>query len=205
MAARSILSLVSIIVLAGGVVLQFFVILSGVVNNSAPINNVYFLQASTAGISSSGNNYVPNPARWTYFATCGVRNGHNANCGKVNAAMPFDPVRNFGTQTNVPEGLIQHPGQYYYMSRVMWAFYLIALFFAVVALFLSVFAVCSRLAAKFTGLVTIIALIMQAVTAALMTYVHVLHNCSHHVLTLVIVPGLSRAATPSARTGKTRS
>ena len=176
MAARPILSVVSIIILAGGVVLQFFVVLSGVVNSSAPINNVYFLQASTAGISSNGNNPVPNPARWTYFATCGVRNGHNADCGKVTAAMPFDPVRNFGTETNVPAGLVQHPGTYYYLSRVMWAFYLIALFFAVVALLLGVFAVCSRLAAKFTGLVTIIALVMQTVTAALMTYVHLPHH-----------------------------
>lgn len=172
MAARPILSAVSIIVLAGGVLFQFFVILSGVINDSAPFNRVYFLQADTSGISGGGNNFVPNPARWTYFAACGVRDGRNANCGKVNAAMPFDPVRNFGTQNNVPEGLVQHPSQYYYMSRVMWAFYIIALFFAVVALLLGVFALCSRLAAKFTGLVTIIALVMQAVTAALMTYVY---------------------------------
>lgn len=171
MAARPILSAVSIIILAAGVLFQFFVILSGVVNDSAPFDRVYFLQADTSGISSNGDNFVPNPARWTYFATCGVQNGRNANCGKVNAAMPFDPVKNFGTENNVPEGLVQHPSQYYYMSRVMWAFYLIALFFAVAALFLGLFALCSRLAAKFTGLVTIIALIMQAVTAALMTYV----------------------------------
>jgi uncharacterized membrane protein len=98
-------------------------------------------------------------------------------CGKVNAAIPFDPVKNFGTQNNVPQGLIDHPGQYYYMSRVMWAFYIIALVFAVVALFLSVFALCSRLAAKFTGLVTIIALVMQAVTASLMTYVPFPSQC----------------------------
>jgi hypothetical protein len=170
MALRSLLSALSILILAGGIVLQFFVILSGV-STHTPLNKIYFLQADTSGISSGNGSPVPNPARWTYFAICGERNGNNAMCGKVNAAIPFDPVRNFGTQTNVPEGLVQHPSQYYYLSRVAWAFYTIALFFAVVALLLSVFALCSRLAAKFTGLVTCIALIMQAVTASIMTYV----------------------------------
>jgi hypothetical protein len=170
MALRSLLSALSILILAGGVVMQFLVILSGVTAH-IPFNNVYFLQADTSGISSGNGSPVPNPARWTYFAICGERNGHNAMCGKVNAAIPFDPVRNFGTQTNVPQKLVQHPSQYYYLSRVAWAFYIIALFFAVVALLLSVFALCSRLAAKFTGLVTLTALIFQAVTASLMTYV----------------------------------
>ena len=168
MAARPILSAVSIILLAGGVLLQLLVVLSGVTQHS-PLSKVYFIEASTNGISGSGP--VPNPARWTYFAICGVENGQNAHCGKVGAAIPFDPVKNFGTKSNVPDPLVNQQKTYYYLSRVMWAFYLIALFFAVVALLLSVFALCSRLAAKFTGLVTAMALVAQAVTAAIMTYV----------------------------------
>ena len=176
MAARPILSAVAIILLAGGVVLQFLVILSGVLT-STPLNKVYFLQAATSGISSTSGTPVPNPARWTFFAICGEKNGNNAMCGKVGAAIPFDPVKNFGTKNNVPQPLIDHPNEYYYLSRIMWAFYIIALVFAVVALFLGVFALCSRLAAKFTGLVTIIATLMQAVTASLMTYVPFPSQC----------------------------
>ena len=80
------------------------------------------------------------------------------------AALPFDPKTNFGTTTGVPSGL-----NYYYLSRVMWAFYLIALAFAALALLLSVLAICSRLAAKITGATTLVACLVQAVTAALMT------------------------------------
>lgn len=165
MAARPILSAISIFFLAAGIVLQIFVVLSGAIN-TLPMNKVYFLQASTDGISGSN---VPNPARWAYFSTCGVRNGNNANCGKVQPAHPFDPRRNFGTRNGLAEGFLNNGSYYYYMSRVAWAFYIIALFFAAVALLLSVTALCSRLAAKLTGLMTIIAVVMQAVAAALMT------------------------------------
>lgn len=57
------------------------------------------------------------------------------------------------------------------MSRFMFAFYLIALFFAVVAFFTSVLALCFRLGAYLTGLNVGIALFFQAITASLMTYV----------------------------------
>lgn len=172
MAARPLLSAISIIFLAGGIVLQIFIILSGAIN-TVPMNKVYFLQASTDGIS--GNN-VPNPARWTYFSVCGERNGNNANCGKVQAALPFDPRRNFDTRNGLADGFMNNGSYFYYMSRVAWAFYIIALFFAVMALLLSVTALCSRLAAKLTGLMTIIAVVMQAVCAALMTYVPLSEN-----------------------------
>ena len=167
--ARPILSACSIIILAGGCLLQILVILSGVVTQHTPINDVFFLQASTSGIS--GSNPTPNPARWTYFAICGVVNGHNGHCSKIGAAIPFDPVNNFGTQTNVPDSLANKHAQYYYMSRVAWAFYLIAGAFAVGALAMSIFALFSRLAAKFDGIMTACATVFQAVCAALMTYV----------------------------------
>ena len=167
--ARPILSAISIFFLAAGIVLEIFIILSGAVNSS-PMNHVYFLQAETSGISG-GSKSVPNPARWTYFAICSVRKGLNAACGPVTAALPFDPKRNFSTPNGLPNQIAGNTSQYYYLSRVAWSFFIIALFFAVVALLLSVTALCSRLAAKFTGMVTMTALIMQTVAAALMTYV----------------------------------
>lgn len=59
--------------------------------------------------------------------------------------------------------------EYYYLSRFMFAFYLIALFFAVCALLTGLLALCSRIGAYFSGLNTMIAMFFQALTAALMT------------------------------------
>ncbi|KAF2805249.1 SUR7-domain-containing protein [Mytilinidion resinicola] len=163
-ASRPILGLVSLIILAGGILFQFLVILSGGVNGS-PENQIYFLQASNiANIAGARN-----PSRWTFFAVCGVdAKGHNANCGKPVPALPFDPPRNFGTTTNVPAQFLG-THKFYYLSRFMFAFYLIALFFAACALCTGVLALCSRLGGYLSGLTVSIALFFQTLAAALMT------------------------------------
>ncbi|KAF2691516.1 SUR7-domain-containing protein [Lentithecium fluviatile CBS 122367] len=155
--------LTALVVLAGGILLQFFTILSGAVNRS-PINQFYFLEASTTDIPNARN-----PSRWTFFAICGVDDGgHNSNCGNVVPALPFDPPRNFRTDVNVPAQFIG-TNQYFYLSRFMFAFYLIALFFAVVALFTGLLALCSRLGDYLSALTIAVALFFQTLTAALMT------------------------------------
>lgn len=163
-AAKPVLALAALILVAGGIVMQFFTILSGAVN-SAPLNQFYFLQASTSGIPNARN-----PSRWTFFAICGrdPSSGHNTNCGAVVPALPFDPPRNFGTQENVPEQFIG-TSMYFYLSRFMFAFYLIALFFAVCALFTGLLAMCSRLGGYLSGLTVAIALFFQTLAAALQT------------------------------------
>jgi len=160
---RTIVSIVSLIILAGGVVLQFFTILSGGVNSS-PINKFYFLEAGNIGKISGARN----PSRWTFFAICGAENGLNANCGSPVPALPFDPPRNFGTTQNVPEQFIG-THKFFYLSRFMFAFYLIALFFGAVGLATGFLALCSRLGGYLSGLTVAIALFFQTLTAALMT------------------------------------
>jgi len=158
------LGLLSLIILAGGILLQFLVILSGSVNGN-PENQIYFLEASNIGNIPNARN----PSRWTFFAICGVgSNGRNADCGAPVPALPFDPPRNFGTQTNVPQQFIG-THRYFYMSRFMFAFYFIALFFAVIALFTGLLALCSRLGGYISGLTTAVALFFQTLAAALMT------------------------------------
>lgn len=161
-----VLALAALLLVAGGIVMQFFLILSGAINSS-PINQFYFLQAGTNGIPNARN-----PSRWTFFAVCGrdPSSGHNANCGAVVPALPFDPPRNFGTTENVPQQFVG-THMYFYLSRFMFAFYLIALFFAVCALFTGLLAMCSRLGGYLSGLTVSIALFFQALAAALMTYV----------------------------------
>ncbi|KAF1982877.1 SUR7-domain-containing protein [Aulographum hederae CBS 113979] len=165
MAARPLLGLLSLFFLAGGILLQFLVILSGTAYHN-PLNQVFFIEANTDGIPGA-----PNPARWTYFSICGVSDsGKNTNCGPVHPALPFQPQHrdDFGTETGVPEAFIG-TNHYYYLSRFMFAFYLIALFFAVIGLFTGLLALCTRLGAYLSGLNSFIALFFQTITAALMT------------------------------------
>jgi len=162
---RPLISLAALVLLAGGILLQFLTILSGGVNSS-PENQFYFLEANNIGNIPGARN----PSRWTFFAVCGVdpATGHNANCGSPKPALPFDPPRNFGTRENVPSQFIG-TNHYYYLSRFMFAFYLIALFFAVVALFTGLLALCSRLGGYISGLTAAVALFFQTLAAALMT------------------------------------
>lgn len=158
------LAIASLVLLAGGILLQFFTILSGAISSS-PINRFYFLEASTSGIANARN-----PSRWTFFAICGSdpSTGYNANCGSIVPALPFDPPRNFGTQENIPEQFIG-THTYYYLSRFMFAFYLVALFFAAIALMSGLLALCSRLGGYLSAMTTSVALFFQSLAAALMT------------------------------------
>lgn len=148
--------------MAGGVLLQFLTILSGGVN-SPPLNRFYFLEASTNGIPNARD-----PSRWTFFAICGAENGRNANCGASVPALPFDPPRNFGTQEGIPEQFIGTK-QFFYLSRFMFAFYLIALVFGSIALLTGLLALVSRLGGYISSLTVSIALFFQSLAAALMT------------------------------------
>ncbi|KAF2440571.1 SUR7-domain-containing protein [Karstenula rhodostoma CBS 690.94] len=163
MVARPILGLVALFLLAGGLLLHWFLVLSGGVNSS-PENQFYFLEASTKGIANARN-----PSRWTFWAICGVDGSdHNANCGSPVPALPFDPPRNFGTQNNIPESFIgTHIN--YYLSRVMFAGYLVAFFFAHIALVTGLLALFSRLGGYLSALTTFVAMFFQVLGAALMT------------------------------------
>ena len=76
------------LILAGGLVLQFFIVLSGS-HIGNPENKIYFLQAATNGVTG-GNTNVHNPVRWTYLSVCGVANGLNYDCSHARPALPFD-------------------------------------------------------------------------------------------------------------------
>ena len=146
---------------------MFFVVLSGGVN-SFPENTVYFLRASTEGIKPAPSFKT---ASWTFFSLCGVDdNGRNANCGTTRAGLPFDPPnqRNFGTSDGIPADFIG-TSRFFYLSRFMFAFYLMGLTFAALALFTGLLALCSRLGGYISGLLTAIALFFHTIAAALMT------------------------------------
>lgn len=159
----------SLILVAGGVLLMFFVLLAGAIN-AGPVDHFYILEADTSNIPNA-----PPLSRWSYWNVCGV-DGDTTVCGdanyeKVHPAFPLDPAshRTFDTIVNMPENFIRNHGFYFYMTRFMFAFMLIALFFAVCSLLTGLLALCTRIGAYLSGLLTSIALIFQLIQASLMT------------------------------------
>ncbi|KAI9885048.1 MAG: hypothetical protein M1823_003147 [Watsoniomyces obsoletus] len=166
MVARAPLALVSLILTAGACLLLFLVVLGGT-RDRTPLDDIYFLRAETSGIGGA-----PREARWTLWNACETENGRNV-CPSVRAAYPLDPPRNFGSDDDIPADFIGTK-KYYYLTRFMFAFILIALFFAVLSLFTGLLALCSRLGGALSGLLAAVALFFQTVTAALMTAAYVM-------------------------------
>ncbi|PNS15929.1 hypothetical protein CAC42_4330 [Sphaceloma murrayae] len=161
-AARPIFGFLGLALLAAGVVLQLFVILSGTTAGT-PTDLSYFLEASTTGVDGARN-----PSRWVYWGICGANGIRNVDCGALVPAHPFDPVRNFGTESNIPEQFVG-TNRFYLMSRFSWVFFLVALVFAAFALMTGILALCTRLGAYISGFNAMVALVFQILAAALMT------------------------------------
>ena len=148
---------------------MLFITLGGAIEHS-PINKFFILQADTSKIPGA-----PALSRWGYWNVCGVQNGRtvcgNESFSKVHPAFPLDPTshRNFNTKVGVPKDFVNHHGFYYLMTRFMFAFMLIALFFAAVGFFTGLLALCTRLGAYLSGLMTMLAAFFQAINASLMT------------------------------------
>ncbi|MCJ1319056.1 hypothetical protein MMC15_004389 [Xylographa vitiligo] len=174
MPARPVFASVSLILIAGACVLIFLVLLAGAVNSN-PVNTIYFLQADTSGISGA-----PAQSRWTLWNVCSVGADGADVCPKVSAAYPFDPQNNFGTTKGVPaafQGRVleqRYTNMFYYLTRFMFAFVLISLFFAVCSLFLGLFALCSRIGSFLSSVTCAVALFFQTIVAALMTAAYVI-------------------------------
>jgi len=163
---RSGMGIASLILIAGSIVLLFFVVLSGV-KDTTPLNKTYFLRADTSSIAGTDRPV----SQWTYFYICGE---DNQNCGKAVPALPFGYAW-VGGSDGAPAALAGGQGKnttskyYFYMWRFGWVFYLLALIFDVVAFFTSLAAPVSRLASGLSGLIIGFALFWMSLAAALMT------------------------------------
>lgn len=167
MALRAPLALVSLVLTAGAGLLLFLVVLGGT-RDRTPLDDIYFLRAGTNNIPGA-----PNLARWTLWNVCETSGDNRNDCNSVRAAYPFDPQRNFGTSNGVPTEFLG-TNRFYYLTRFMFAFILIALFFTVISLFTGLLALFSRLGGALSGLLAAIALFFQSIVASLMTAAFVL-------------------------------
>ncbi|KAK3336113.1 SUR7/PalI family-domain-containing protein [Cercophora scortea] len=159
------LSLISMIFLAGSIVMLFFVILSGITSTS-PLSKTYFLRADTSGIT--GARAI---SQWTYFRICG---DGNENCSQSWADPPVGYAWSSNPQKAPAELVGDHGGDttssyYFYMWRFGWVFYLLGLFFEVLTFASGFLALCSRLGSAVSGLVSLIALVFLTVGVSLMT------------------------------------
>ncbi|KAK1829497.1 SUR7/PalI family-domain-containing protein [Podospora conica] len=160
------LSLISIILLAGSLLLLWFIILSGI-TSTTPLSSTYFLRADTSSIP--GARAI---SQWTYFRICGAS---NLDCGASQPALPFGAAWTGPDPANAPPSLVgPHGGgttstTYWYLWRFGTVMYLITLFFETAAFFTSFLACCGRLGSAVTALVAGVALFFGTVAVALMT------------------------------------
>jgi hypothetical protein len=153
------------IFLAGSIVMMFFIILAGV-SDTTPLNNTYFLSADTSGITGARDR-----TQWTYFYMCSPG---NVDCSGAWPAPAFGWAWS-ANPSNAPSELIGSDGgnttnsYYYLMWRFGWVFYLISLFFAVLAFFSGFLACCGRLGSAVAGFTTAVALLFYTVAVSLMT------------------------------------
>ena len=161
------LSLAALVLLAGSLVMLWFIILSGVVH-VAPLRKTYFLQATTDGISGSRP-----VSQWTYFYICGE---DNRNCGGAHAALPFGFAWDSNAQ-NVPGDLGGSHGEnttstkFFYLWRFGWVFLLLTLFFETLAFFAGFLSCFGRLGAAISYFIATFALFLFSVAVALTTCV----------------------------------
>ncbi|KAK3903696.1 SUR7/PalI family-domain-containing protein [Staphylotrichum tortipilum] len=165
MARSSLLAPLGLLFLAGSQLLLWFVILSGV-TRSPPLRQTYFLRADTSGIE--GARAV---SQWTYFQVCGL---DNTDCGGSHPALPLGFAWAPHAAGAPPDLIGKYGGDttshyYWYMWRFGWVFFLLALFFEVLAFFGGLFALCSRLVSGFAGLLSLVALFFFTIAVSMMT------------------------------------
>lgn len=152
------------ILLAGSLLLLWFIILSAV-TGATPLSHTFFLRADTSNITGA------RPiTQWAFFRICG---DGNTNCRSF-ADPPIGRAWSSNPTGAPPEIVGNHGGgttsfHYYYTWRFGWAFYIITLFFEVIALFAGFVACCGRLGAAVAGLATLVALFFNTIAVSLMT------------------------------------
>ncbi|KAI5801615.1 SUR7/PalI family-domain-containing protein [Peziza echinospora] len=183
----------------------FFCLLAGVTNHN-PLNRMWFLQADTSAIPGAPKlshftmynvgtpPFIPrrrpeddnDTSSFSGFRmddnVCkdGGGGGLNYNCGKRSAAFPMLPQSYFHTDQNVPGDFLQRPKTYYYLSRFSYAFYIITLWWVLLALAACVVALLSNLATGVAAALTFVAALSMAFLASIMTAVYVMAQKAFH-------------------------
>lgn len=163
--ARPGLGAIAVILLAGSLVMLWFVILSGV-TRMTPLDRTWFMRADTSGITGA------RPiSQWTYFYICG---DGNDDCGRAWADPPLGWAWS-GNPSNAPEEVVgSHGGnttsfRFFCMWRFGWVFFLLTLFSSTIAFFTGFLACFGRLGSAISGLMSMASLFFYTIGVSLMT------------------------------------
>jgi len=164
--ARSVFAFIPLILTAAAIVFLFFVILGGV-SSVVPFSEDFFLSVDLSSLKNGKTGY----ARWTMWQVClaDTPSGPNTSCGVSKPAYAFDITPYLPANSDLIDSLLSKANFYYYMSRFAFAFYLIAIAFAVFSLFTGLLALCSRLGGAVSSFLGFIALFFALAAAVLMT------------------------------------
>ncbi|CCK72852.1 Fmp45p KNAG_0L02370 [Huiozyma naganishii CBS 8797] len=156
---------ISLLFLAGALIMTFFLILSGG-REGGTLKNFYWLEANTTGFNDAQAN-----TRWFDYTFCGYTDGKLHDCAHRAPAKPFSPRDNFGRSDEMPSSFLNHRDAYYYLSRVGWAMLLIGLFFEVLTFFPAILSLFKVMAptATFTTVMSWLALFFILLAACLYT------------------------------------
>jgi len=174
-AVRIPFQLITILFLMGSALLLFFILLAGIKSDGNVLNKWYWLAADTSNITNA-----PYPvSRWSMYGLCGYEQGSDVkhpgsfiNCTSNTADYPFDLSRNFNIDKSDLSFSFQ-TNKFFYMTRFQFPFYLIAIFFDVVALFASLVGGNFRAAGFVTSASTFLTFIFSTIAAALSTAAYV--------------------------------
>ncbi|AQZ16956.1 SUR7 (YML052W) [Zygosaccharomyces parabailii] len=158
----------TLIFFAGNVLLLLLIIISGGSDNY-PMSRLYWVEGDTSGIP-----HASNTTRWTYWGACSRSNGRTNCGGSLGPAYPISPVDNFGTKTNVPHKFISNRDSFYYLTRLAFSFFWIALSFIAISFLIYVGAWFSNAVSHVTWILTgvgclfnIVAVIFQTAAAVM--------------------------------------
>jgi len=111
---------------------------------------------------------------WTLWNVCGsTSGGRNVNCGTNKAAFAFQPDVTFGTTQGLPAQFSEHHSFYKLVSKVMFAFFIMAVAMSGFSLLTGLLALFSRLGGAISALFALSAVVFDVIAAALMTVVYV--------------------------------
>lgn len=115
-------TIIPFLLIAGSTVMLLFINLSGALEDLKFLNRFYFSKAT-----------VRFERRWTMYAMCTPYGDGQVQCTKKQPAYPYAPSENLGA-SYVPEEFENNHKTYYYLSKIAYLMFLLALLCSILSL-----------------------------------------------------------------------
>lgn len=171
---------ISLLFTAGTILLLFFIILGGI-KGTGVTSHLYYFRAVTSSIVPS----TPGVTQWSFWGVCfysgdnASHPGDNVGCSPHHPAFGFDLGNNLGT-SDVPDSFRRRHNSLYYLSRFLFPFFVIGLFFEVVKLFVFPFQYKSKIVSLTAYISNVVSFLFVTTAAALVTALNVKARTAFH-------------------------